>query len=106
MKNITCPPASRLAAELHIDAETAALLRRELKAGYSRPAGEHWSHAAFAWFERCARLADFVNGVESLHPARPGILYFNAGDTYTTTLIFDHAAARVRLGCWGDLVEA
>jgi hypothetical protein len=102
--NITCPPAARLARELNIDEQTAAQLRRELKAGFE-PGFAHWSHAAFEWFERCAKIADFVCGVESLHPARPELLYFNAGDSYATTLIYNHHQGRVTVGTWADAGE-
>lgn len=32
--------------------------------------------------------------------------YLNAGDTYTTTLVFDRDADEIRIGCMGDFVEA
>ncbi len=105
MKNITCPPAAKIASELNLDLETAQKIREKIKAGYRKPYGEHWSHAANAWFEEVGKLGDFNFGVESLYPKQPEIMYLNAGDTYATTLIFNHNQGRVYLGCWGDIVK-
>jgi len=49
-------------------------------------------------------------GVEGLGPPRSGDYappyeYLNAGDTYTTTLIYDRDRDRLFVGSWGDLVE-
>jgi hypothetical protein len=47
-------------------------------------------------------------GVEYLVPnnnTQP-IAYVNMGDTYSTTLLFDHHKNRFVIGSWGDLVEA
>jgi len=104
MKNITCPPAAKLAAELNLDEDTAALIRAKIKAGYRVERGTHWSHAATAWMEEIATLGDFC-GVDSLYPDLPHIMYCNAEDTYSTTLIFNHSTAQVRIGCWGDIME-
>jgi hypothetical protein len=104
MKNISCPPASRLASELRLDDKTAVELRNLIKAGYSKPRGEHWSHAASEWMDRVAKLGDF-HGAGSLYPDFPEIMYCNAGDAYAATLIFNHATGQVRLGCIGDIVE-
>ena len=35
-----------------------------------------------------------------------GIHYVNMGDTYTTTMIYDHKSSRFVLGDWGTIVEA
>ena len=35
-----------------------------------------------------------------------GLEYLNTGDTYTPTLIFDHARGSWRVGSWGDVVES
>lgn len=35
-----------------------------------------------------------------------GLEYLNTGDTYTPTLIFDHARHSWRVCSWGDVVEA
>ena len=104
MRNITCPPASKLADVFRLDDETAERLRAKIKAGYSKPRGEHWSHTASAWMAEVSAIGDFY-GVESLYPDYPEILYCNAGDTYAPTLIFNHSTAQVRIGCWGDIVE-
>lgn len=34
-----------------------------------------------------------------------GLEYLNAGDTYTTTIMFDHARGFWRVCSWGDVVE-
>ena len=49
-------------------------------------------------------------GVEGLGPPRSGDYappyeYLNAGDTYSTTLIYDRDRDRLFVGSWGDLVE-
>lgn len=35
-----------------------------------------------------------------------GLEYLNTGDTYATTIIYDHSRGSWRVGCWGDVVEA
>ena len=35
-----------------------------------------------------------------------GLECLNTGDTYTPTLIFDHARGSWRVGSWGDVVES
>lgn len=49
-------------------------------------------------------------GVEGLGPQRsgdyaPAYEYCNAGDTYSTTLIYTRDTDTIRIGCWGDIVE-
>lgn len=49
-------------------------------------------------------------GVEGLGPGRSGDYappyeYCNAGDTYSTTLIYKRATDTLLIGCWGDIVE-
>lgn len=104
MKNITCPPASKLAADLNLDEDTASRIRAKIKAGYRVERGTHWSHAATAWMEEISKLGDF-SGVESLYPEFPHIMYCNAGDSYASTLIFNHQTEQVRIGCIGDILE-
>ena len=106
MKNITCPPAAKIARELHLDDETAEKIRAYIKAGYpSNGRGIHYSHAVMEFMEGLSKLGDF-SGVESLYPEKPHIFYCNAGDTYAPTLIFNWRTEQVRIGCWGDLVGA
>ncbi len=51
-----------------------------------------------------------THGVEPLgtvdHREGPPYEYLNAGDTYSTTLIYDRDADRVFIGSWGDVVES
>jgi hypothetical protein len=104
MRNITCPPAAAIAEAAAIDINTAKAVRALIKKGYFKPSGEHWSHAATAWFEKVADLAEYCSGVESL-PGYPHLLYCNAGDTYTPTLVFNHETGAVRITSIGDIVE-
>jgi len=104
MKNISCPPASKIAAQFRLDEETAKAIRKKIKAGYTVERGTHWSHAATAWMDEVSKLGEF-HGAESLYPDAPHILYCNAGDTYAATFIFNHSTGQVRIGCWGDIVE-
>lgn len=50
-----------------------------------------------------------THGVESLgHVSMhdgPPYEYCNAGDPYTTTLIYHRDADALRIGCWGDIAE-
>lgn len=64
----------------------------------------HTAAIATAWMEEISKLGDF-SGVESLYPDLPHILYCNAGDSYASTLIFNHQTEQVRIGCIGDILE-
>ena len=49
-------------------------------------------------------------GIEALGPnvggPRPPLYEFlNAGDAYTTTLIYTRGTDTLRIGCWGDIAE-
>lgn len=50
-----------------------------------------------------------THGVEPLGPASssapyaPPFEYCNAGDTYSTTIIYSRASDALRIGCWGDI---
>jgi|HubBroStandDraft_6_1064221.scaffolds.fasta_scaffold213844_2 hypothetical protein len=51
-----------------------------------------------------------THGVETLGEGRrgdyaPPYEYCNAGDTYSTTLIYTRDTDTIRIGCWGDIVE-
>ena len=51
-----------------------------------------------------------THGVEALLPLNyyksAPYEYLNAGDAYATTLIYTRATNTLRIGCWGDIVEA
>ncbi len=109
MKDISCPPVSRLVRELSVSEETAKALRERIKRGYCRadydlPRDSHWSHAASLFMAELSRIGEF-HGAESFYPAAPGIYYLNAGETYAATLIFRHDSASIRVGCMGDVYE-
>jgi hypothetical protein len=37
--------------------------------------------------------------------SQDGLSYVNMGDTYDTTLLYDHKTGRFSVGSWGDIVE-
>jgi hypothetical protein len=51
------------------------------------------------------------HGVEYIHShadtmrSQDGLSYVNMGDTYDTTLLYDHKTGRFSVGSWGDVVE-
>jgi hypothetical protein len=45
------------------------------------------------------------NGVEAIPGVGGGLSYVNMGDTYDTTLIYDHGKGRFLVTSWGDIVE-
>ena len=51
------------------------------------------------------------NGVEYIQShadtmrSQDGLSYVNMGDTYDTTLLYDHKTGRFSVGSWGDIVE-
>ena len=51
------------------------------------------------------------NGVEYIDShadtmrSQDGLSYVNMGDTYDTTLLYDHKTGRFSVGSWGDIVE-
>jgi len=105
-----CPSEKRLIAELGLTPEVARQFRGEAKAGYYHSTG-HYSHDLADYLERLCALTEYY-GVESLFPANPNVWYFQAGDTYTATLICTVSSTwaggisfRFTIGCWGDLVD-
>jgi len=102
MKNITCPPAAKIARELNLDEETAKKIRARIKKGYKDTPNQHPSHDSANFMEELNKLGEF-SGVESCFTQRPEIHYLNAGDTYNPTLIFNDYTGTIRIGCWGDI---
>jgi hypothetical protein len=51
------------------------------------------------------------NGVEYIEShadtmrSQDGLSYVNIGDTYDSTLLYDHKTGRFSVGSWGDIVE-
>jgi hypothetical protein len=41
---------------------------------------------------------------DTMHKSK-GITYINMGDTYVSTLCYDHSSGRIFISCWGDIVE-
>jgi hypothetical protein len=48
---------------------------------------------------------EYIDSREDTMRSRDGISYVNMGDTYDTTLLFDHKTGRFSVGAWGDVVE-
>ena len=53
-----------------------------------------------------AHGVEYISSSEDTMRSRDGLEYVNTGDTYTTTLIYDHGSSRFKVSSWGDLVEA
>jgi len=49
---------------------------------------------------------EYIASSEDTMRSRDGLEYVNMGDTYTTTLVYDHDGNRYKVVTWGDLVEA
>lgn len=49
---------------------------------------------------------EYIASSEDTYRSRDGLEYVNTGDTYTTTLIYDHGSSRYKVMSWGDIVEA
>jgi hypothetical protein len=117
----SAPSAKALIASLNTTSEQAATVR-----GLIRGEITTWDVSLFpksnAYFQSChhvpdrlSRILECLNevlemhGVECLGEVRtygPPAEYLNAGDTYTTTLLFDHIAQNFKLTCYGDWLEA
>ena len=89
----------------------ASIARRALNRLLDEPEYKY-SHISFAVRDAmllaeaaCPDLGTF--GVEYIPEGHgrhsPAIDYLNAGDAYTTTLLY--VRGRFQIGCWGDLVE-
>ena len=48
---------------------------------------------------------EYIESQQDTMRHREGLSYVNMGDTYDTTLIYDHATGRFYVGAWGDWVE-
>jgi len=48
---------------------------------------------------------EYIASEQDTMRSRQGIEYVNMGDTYDTTLIYDHKTGRFYVGAWGDWVE-
>lgn len=72
---------------------------------------EREAHGQISYHERLMVALDEIAGtygVEALmaRDARwPDYEYLNSGDTYNTTLLFNHRTKSFSVGCWGDIVE-
>lgn len=90
------PSAARMVKMLNISKTDAVALKALMEAGYIKRTLKH-----------ADQLLD-GSGVEYLVPddGTQPIAYVNMGDTYLTTLLFDHEKNRFVIGSWGDVVEA
>lgn len=48
---------------------------------------------------------EYIESQQDTMRHREGLSYVNMGDTYDTTLIYDHKTGRFYVGAWGDWVE-
>jgi len=94
------PSVKKLSESLNISTADARLIRSAMDAGQS--------------VQKVLRLADKImdaHGVEYIQSGedtvydKDGLDYVNMGDTYDTTLIFDHRKGRFIVSSWGDIVE-
>ena len=95
----SCPSVARLTS---IGVDNPEQVHHRIKQGFEIGNG-HISHSVADFLEEINSLSGHF-GVESLYPERPEIWYLNAGDTYTTTLCYNHDSDRFFIACWGDLV--
>lgn len=95
------PSAQRMADALDISLPVAMMLKVKMKTGSSS-------------VENILKVADDLldgHGVEYIESltdtmrSREGLSYVNMGDTYDTTLIYDHGKGRFVVSSWGDIVE-
>ena len=112
MKPFRVPNAKRIDYALGCGIETARAIRSKLKAGFDwSPAYDgHVSHGISAWLREVEKLSPSTYGVESLHDGGDGgkhshLWYFNTGDPYNTTLVFNDETDCVSIACWGDFFE-
>jgi hypothetical protein len=130
---MTCPSAAKLSAAFpHLDAYRVTLIRA-LAHGVDDPirlsgligcnevlkATDAYARSCYGdpydsgmWRRTIALHAiDRILGtcgVEPLgkvHMRGPPYEYCNAGDPWTTTLIYHRSVDALRIGCWGDLAE-
>lgn len=94
------PSVKKLSEGLNISTADARLIRSAMDAGQS--------------VQKVLRLADKImdaHGVEYIQSGedtmydKDGLDFVNMGDTYDTTLIFDHRKGRFIVSSWGDIVE-
>jgi hypothetical protein len=48
---------------------------------------------------------EYIDSREDTMRSQDGLSYVNMGDTYDTTLLYDHKTGRFSVGSWGDVVE-
>jgi hypothetical protein len=48
---------------------------------------------------------EYIESLTDTSRNREGLSYVNMGDTYMTTLIYDHGKGRFLVTSWGDIVE-
>lgn len=101
----TCISLRRL-KDLLGDDTAAKTIRTLMREGFETLRGYyHISHDVVGYLEAIEKHCPFSYGVESLYPDLPDIWYFNAGDTYAETLIYNSDSHRWSVGCWGDIVK-
>lgn len=109
------PSIKTIAEGLNLDRDQARQIK-DLISGKTEPENVpshcHYSHKIAAILEACNTIGEFA-GVEYIADKRDqdnyidayGLSYLNAGDTYTPTLIYDHAAGRYFVTSIGDILE-
>ena len=90
------PSVARMVKVLGVEKSAASELKALMEDGYIKRT-----------LTRASVILDGF-GVEYLVPddGTQPIAYVNMGDTYNTTIMFDHEKNRFLLGSWGDVVEA
>ena len=48
---------------------------------------------------------EYIQSQADTMRSQDGLSYVNMGDTYDTTLLYDHKTGRFSVGSWGDIVE-
>jgi hypothetical protein len=94
------PSVQRMVDFLQISKGDAAAIKARMDAGVPYQ----------TLLEEADRLLN-GNGVEYIQShadtmrSQDGLSYVNKGDTYDTTLLYDHKTGRFSVGSWGDIVE-
>jgi len=98
--NPSTPSAKRLADDLGISSADAKTLKKKMDAESVEDA------LAFADKAMNGFGVEYIASSEDTMRTPDGLDYVNMGDTYDTTLVYDHGKGKYLITSWGDIVEA
>jgi hypothetical protein len=98
------PSAKTIMTGLNVDKKTAETIRRYMR-NYSPWKALKFANALIEGAMGVEYIPAAHESMDAVNEPYSGLDYLNFGDSYTTTLLFDHKKERYYVCAWGDIVE-